>query len=206
MMRAELGCLFVTAIGCSAGGVPINQPAAPSVATAGQLDVQNAFIELLFAVGGAARAAVQKDAHAPDGAIAPRVTWPGAPGGGSLTTSGVATHDSASSESLTLALAFDHYHEPDRDAFSTSEAGALTLALTAIPDGQHDQHGDLEGSFHARIHADTGPLGDFDMTLTLSGLLYVHADGTHDVEQCTLDGTIDSAAYGKTYENSFHPF
>ena len=205
-MRVVFGCLCATAIGCAADAVPIEQPAQPFVATAGDLDVEDAFIELVFAVGGAARTVVRMDAHAPDGAIAPAMSFPGAPGGGSLTTTGVATHQSGADESFNLAVALDHYRQPGHTELSTADPGALTLTLTAIPDGQHDLHGDLEGSFHGRLHADSGPVGDFDVSLTLSGLLYVRADGTHDVEQCTVAGTLDAAAYGTTYENSYHPF
>ncbi|HEX6836794.1 MAG TPA: hypothetical protein VF334_09495 [Polyangia bacterium] len=208
MVRALLLCGCVATVGCSAGGVPIDAPPPPFVATAGELDVQDTFIELVFGIGGALRKAVQTDAHAPDGAIAPIQSFPGGvPMSGSLTVTGAATN-LGSDESFTLTGRFDRFQQPGRPMLSTAPDAplSLTLELVAIPDGEHDLHGELHGEVHGTVHDDSGPLGDFGVALTLHGLLYVHADGTHDGEMCQVSGTLQSPAYGKPYTSSYAPF
>lgn len=207
-MRTLLLCGCVATLGCSAAAVPIEAPAQPFVATAGELDVQDAFIELVFGIGGAVRKAVQNDAHAPDGPIAPIQSFPGGvPMSGSFTLAGAATNQ-GSGESFALTGTFDRFQQPGRPMLSTAPGAPLsvTLELVAIPDGQHDLHGDLHGEVHGTVRDDSGPLGDFDVALTMHGLLYVHPDGTHDGEMCTFSGTLQSAAYGKPYTSSYAPF
>ena len=206
-MRWPLLCLCLGVGACAANGVPVEQPAAPApLPWATAQDAQVVFFDIMNMFAPSVRKIVQTLPHAPDGPIAPITVFPGK---GSMTLTGNAAAVPTDGERFNLTVALDDFEHPKHSVLSTPDAAALpvlSFVIDSIPEAEHDPHGNLEGQFKGHIDVASSPLQGVDITLTLSGLVYVHTDGTHDLEQFLMSGTMTSPALGQAYTNSYHPF
>jgi len=191
---------------CAANGVPVEEPAplAPLPLATAQ-DAQLVFFDLLETLAPPIRTIVVTLSHAPDGAIAPVTVFPGH---GSMIVAGTAASLPTDGERFDLTVAFDGYAHPKHVPLSTVEGATplLSLVLDSIPNAEHDPHGDIEGLFKGHIAAESGPLRAIDLTVTMSGLLFVHTDGSLGLEDFVMTGTMTSPALAQSYTNSYNPY